>query len=130
MLATNAGANITITLRRGASPVEVTLRLVPEKSVFNAGMIRDRLGLTLKQTPDGFVITGVQPGSPADTAGLQPDMLVRAVDGQTQPADLTGLAKVLYVKRPGEAVRLDVAMRERVGNFNVLRQGSVGLVPR
>jgi S1-C subfamily serine protease len=142
LLATNSGADVTLAIQRGTNRSEVAVRLVPEKSVFNPGMIRDKLGLSLEElspqsaarygvdTSDGFIITGVQTNGPAGAAGLQNGMLVRAVDGQTPPADVTGFAKLLYAKKKGEPVRLDIALAERVGNFNVLRPGTVELVPR
>ena len=99
-------------------------------------MIRDKLGVNLEElTPqtaarygvgasDGFLITGVQEESPAASAGLQRGILVTALDGQTPP-DLTAAAKLLYAKKRGDKVQLEIAVRERVGGFNVLRQGAV-----
>jgi hypothetical protein len=57
-------------------------------------------------------------------------MIVRAIDQQPPPPDITGLAKLLYTKKKNESVLLDLAIVERVGNFNVLRRGTVQLVPR
>ena len=140
-LAAGADAPITLAIRRGAAPKELTLRLVPEKSVFNAGMIRDKLGLNLEAlTPpvaarygvgpsDGFLITGVQEESPAAAAGLRDGILVTAIDGQL-PSDLSAAAKLLYLKKKGDRVQLDIAVRQRMGNFDVLRQGAVELATR
>ncbi len=130
LLATNAGSDISITLQRGENVRDVVVRLVPVNSVFNGGMVREKLGLGLERTSDGFVISGIQPASPAEAAGLQRGMLVTAVDGQPPPADLTGMAKLLYAKKPGDSVRLDIALLEHAGNFNVLHQGAVELVLR
>jgi hypothetical protein len=68
-------------------------------------------------------------GGPADAAHLQNGMLVTGIDGQA-PSDLTTLAKMLYGKTKGGPVRLDVAVLQPVGNFNVLRQANVELTPR
>jgi S1-C subfamily serine protease len=130
LLATNAAADVSITIRRGASLSDVIVRLVPEKTVFNAAMVRDKLGLILERTADGFVVSEVQRGSVAETTGLQRGMLIRAVDRQPPPADVTGLAKQLYAKKKGESVRLDLALVERVGNFNVVHSAVAELVPR
>ena len=130
LLSTNAGSDISISIRRGGNTSSVTIRLAPEKSVFNAAMVREKLGLSLDRTVDGFVISEVQPSSAAAAAGLQKGMLIRAVDGDAPPADTTGLAKLLYAKKKGEAVLLHIAVMERSGNFNILRQGNVELVPR
>jgi S1-C subfamily serine protease len=114
---------------------------VPEKSVFNAGIIRDKLGLNLEElTPqtaarygvgasDGFLVTGVAEDSPAAEAGLQRNMLVTGMDGRL-PTDLCAAAKLLYPKKKGDRVQLELAVPQRVGNFNVLRQGSVELGAR
>ena len=66
---------------------------------------------------------------PAAAAGLERGILVTAIDGQT-PADLTAAAKLLYSKKKGDRVLLDIAVRQRVGNYFVLRQGSVELASR
>ena len=39
-------------------------------------------------------------------------------------------AKLLYAKKKGDRVQLAIAFQQRVGNFNVLRQGAVELAPR
>ena len=80
--------------------------------------------------PEGFTISAVETNSPAATAGLLSGMLVKQVDDQSPPPDMTALAKLVCAKRKGEAVRLDVAAWQRNGTFNVLRQGSVELSPR
>lgn len=130
LLASNASGEIPITIRRGDNTSDIKVKLVPEKSIFNAAMVKEKLGLELRKTADGFVITDVQSGSPAENAGLQPKMIVRAIDQQPPPPDITGLAKLLYTKKKNESVLLDLAIVERVGNFNVLRRGTVQLVPR
>jgi serine protease Do len=141
LLAAKGDADLPLTIQRGFERSELTVRLVPATNVFNADMIRSKLGLNLDpltaQTATrygvnataGFVVTSVLKDGPADVAHLQNGMLVTGVDGQT-PADLTTLAKMLYGKTKGEPVRLDVAVLQPVGNFNVLRQGNVELTPR
>jgi S1-C subfamily serine protease len=136
LLSANPGSETKLAIQRGGARKEITLRLVPEKSVFNAQMIRDKLGLNLEEltpqtaarygvgTTDGFIVTGVQEDSPAAVAGLQRGILVTAMEGQT-PADLTTAAKLLYAKKKGDRVQLEIAVRERLGGFNVLRQGAV-----
>ena len=129
-LALGAGAEQNLTVQRGLEHLELSVRLVPEQNVFNAEMIRRKLGLNLERAPEGFKITEVQANSPAGTAGLQSGMLVKQVDEQSPPADLVALAKLIYAKKQGEPVRLEVAAWQRNGTFNVLRQGSVELSPR
>src|ERR1017187_2795964 len=88
LLAAGAGSEVKLDLQRGTALKEIAVQLVPEKSVFNAGMIRDRLGLNLEElTPqvaarygvgaaEGFLVTGVEEDSQAAKAGLQRGMLV------------------------------------------------------
>jgi hypothetical protein len=60
---------------------------------------------------------------------LDRGILVTGIDGQTPP-DLTAAAKLLYQKKKGDRVLLDIAVRQRVGNYFMLRQGAVELVAR
>ena len=129
-LATQAEKENRLTVQRGLERRELTVQLVPEKNVFNAEMIRRKLGLNLVRVPEGFTISAVETNSPAGTAGLLNGMLVKQVDDQLPPPDLTALAKLIYAKKNGEPVRLDVAAWQQSGAFNVLRQGSVELSPR
>jgi S1-C subfamily serine protease len=141
LLVAGAGSEVRLAIRRGTAGREVSLELVPEKTVFNAGMIRDRLGLDFEElTPqvaarygvgasDGLLVTGVEESSQAAIAGLQRGMLVTGIDGRL-PADLSAAAKLLYAKKKGDRVQLDLAVPRRMGNFNVLQQGSVELAVR
>jgi serine protease Do len=138
LLAAGAGSDVILALQRGTTQKEIAVRLVPENTVFNAGLIRDRLGLDLEELApqvaarygvgpsEGFLVTGVEESSQAATAGLQRNMLVTGMDGR-QPANLCAAAKLLYPKKRGDRVQLDLAVPQRMGNFNVLRQGSVEL---
>jgi S1-C subfamily serine protease len=142
LLAAGAASDVTVTVRRGSEQNDFAVRLVPETSVFNATMVRDKLGLQLValtpeevarryhvNAPGGFAITGVQEGSPGARANLQSGMLVLSVDDQA-PGDVTALAKWLHRKKRGERVELELASWQRVGDFNVLRQDTVDLTPR
>ncbi|HYW72350.1 MAG TPA: trypsin-like peptidase domain-containing protein, partial [Pyrinomonadaceae bacterium] len=127
---------VRLALQRGVERKTVEVHLVPETTVFNADMIRDKLGLSLEEmTPrlaarygvrpgEGFVITGIQGESSAAAAKLERGILIRAIDGQT-PSNLTGVAKLLFPKTKGERVQLEIAVQERLGAFNVLRDATV-----
>ena len=141
LLAAGAGSDERLAIRHAAAQKELAVRLVPEKTVFNAGMIREKLGVNLEELTtqeaarygvgisDGFLVTGVEEDSPAAAAGLQGGILVTAIDGQS-PADLCSAAKLLYAKKKGDRVQLDIAVQQRMGNFNILRQGAVTLAMR
>lgn len=130
LLASNAASDIPFTIRRGDTVSDVNLRLVREQTVFNADLVRAKLGLTLQKSQDGFIITDVESNSPAGTAGLQPRMIVQAIDREAPPDDITGVAKLLYSKKKGSSVILDLAALEQNGNFTMLRRGRVELVVR
>ena len=141
LLAASPAAKAALTLQRGTARKEVSVRLLPEKAVFNAGMIRDRLGMDLEEvtpelaaryglrTSEGYIITGVLGDGPAAAAGLERGILVTAMDGKTPP-DLAAAAKLIYPKKKGERVLLDIAVRQQGGNYYVLRQGAVELTTR
>ncbi len=134
LLATNARAEVTLTIQRASGRSNIPMRLVPEKTVFNADLIRDKLGLGLGPmtaeakaiyggyVTDGWVITEVQKDSPADAAGLQTGLVVTAFDAHP-PTNLTDLAKQLYAKKKGDRVQLELTVRQRLGRMNVLQQG-------
>jgi serine protease Do len=141
LLAAGASSEVTLAIRRGTARKDMVVRLVPEKTVFNAGLIRDKLGLSLEElTPqlaarlgvaasDGFLITGVEEDSPAAAAGLRRDILVNAIDGQL-PADLCAAAKLLYPKKKGDRIQLGIPVLQRMGSFNIRSQGVVELAVR
>jgi serine protease Do len=140
LLATNAGSEVSITVRRDTELKDFKVRLVPVATVFNANMVREKLGVSLEAlTPAlaqhyrvnaiGFVISDVEKGSPADDAGLQKGMLITAVDGQPV-TDVTTLAKNIYAKKKGEPVTLNIAALQHAGTFNFWGQASVELIPR
>lgn len=130
LMASNATTDISITIRRDESLKDVNVRLVPQNAVFNEAMVRDKLGLKLQKSPNGFVITDVESNSPAASVGLQPSMIVTAIDLQELPKDVTGVARLLYAKKKGETVLLDLAVIRQVGNFNVIQQPRVELSVR
>lgn len=138
LLASGAAEPEKLSLQRAGGREEVAVRLVSEKSVFNAKLIRQKTGLTLEElTPelasrygvnasDGFFVAAVEEGSPADAAGMKRGILLTAIDGQ-MPADLCTTAKMLYAKKRGETVQLSFPVLQRMGGFNVWRQGVVEL---
>ncbi len=141
LLAAGAGSEERLAILRGTAQKEISVQLVPEKSVFNAAMIRKRVGLNLEEltpqlaasygvgTSDGFLITGVEEDSPAAAAGLQQGILVTSIDGQL-PADLCSAAKLLYSKKKGDVVQIGFPVLQRMGSFNIRSQGVVELAVR
>jgi S1-C subfamily serine protease len=124
LLATNAAAEVRLVVQREAERKDIAVRLVPEKSVFNADLIRNKLGLSLEalspqtavrylNAAEGFIIAGVQENGPAAAAHLQNGMLVTSIDGQL-PEDVTAVAKLLYPKKAGDTAVLTAQLIRQI----------------
>jgi S1-C subfamily serine protease len=141
LLASGAAHRVSLKVQRGTSEREVVVRLVPEETIFNAGLIGEKLGLNLEDLPrevaeryqlngsGSYIITGVAADGPAAAAGLKNGMLVTAIDGRTPP-DLTSAAKQLYKKKSGDHVVLDLVVPQPRGGFIWLRPGPAELTVR
>jgi serine protease Do len=141
LLAAGASKTEKLAVERGKARKEMTVWMVPEKTVFNASMIQEKLGLKLEalnpdearlldeDTAKSFIIRGVDEGSPAAAAGLQRSMLVVAIDGRP-PTDLCAAAKLLYPKQKGERVQLAIAVLQRMGNSLFRSDGVAELAVR
>jgi serine protease Do len=130
--------DVALTISRNGEQKKVTARIVPEDTVFNAELIRQKTGATMQAiTPDvaevlgvrpniGLVIAAVDKNTPAAVSGLQPGIIVTAIDGE--PAnDITAAAKKLFEKRKGESVSLIVEILQRQGNMLYSRPARVDL---
>ena len=137
MLVSGPGRDVSLSIQRNGQSQTVSVRLVREKSFFNADLIERRIGVRLQElTPqlaqafglnstDGFVVADVDGDAP-EAQVLQPGYLVVAIDGQT-PADLVGAAKIVHTKKKGEKVQLRVVMQQQRGRLVFQTQGSVEL---
>jgi putative serine protease PepD len=69
---------------------------------------RPYLGVTTAAHPDGAEIESVQPGSPAEAAGLRPGEVITRVDGHTirDPSDV---AEAVTADKPGDRVQVEVS---------------------
>ena len=83
---------------------------------------RPFLGITFENSENGAVITRVQPGSPADAAGLQAGDVITALNGAAITGDELAAAVAAYaagdavtisVERDGESLDLDATLGER-----------------
>jgi S1-C subfamily serine protease len=132
---------LTLTIQREPGErLNVAVRLVSEKTFFNADLIQKKIGVSLQElTPkladalglnstEGFVVGGVERGTPA-AESLQPGYLVVSIDGR-RPADLSEAAKIIFRKKAGEAVQLGVGVYQRRGNSVFYRQGTIELPVR
>lgn len=130
LLAANSSRENELTVRRGAELKELTVKLVPDSVVFNADMIREKLGLELQAVPQNnstvFVVSRVEPNGPAQAAGLQKNMIVTAVDDQT-PGDIKSFAKLLNEKKAGTSISMNVLIPQRAGYW---LRGTAGVTMR
>ncbi len=130
--------DVALGLQRGGAKVDATVRLMRNGAVFNASLVKQKLGLSVQElnrdlaeqlgleSTDGLLIAGVDRGGPAAVAGLQRGYLIIGVDGQA-PGDLVEAAKVLYAKRKGEKVALDVLAQRRRGMLVLWEHAEVEL---
>ena len=96
---------------------------MPVESVFNAEMVRAKLGLTLESRTLQFsggnvsvlMITSVEKNSLAEAQGLRNGVFVIAVDDEL-PENIPALAKRLYEKKKGDTLQLRLlAMQQDAG---------------
>jgi len=101
-----------------AIPIDLAVR-VKDQIVATGKASHARLGVTIQDVnqtladsfkldkPEGALISSINPGSPADKAGLQPGDIVRKVDGQ--PIESSGdLSVRVGQATPGEKVTLGI----------------------
>jgi len=120
LLAANATEKVSLTVQRGTERRDVSVQLLPEASVFNARLVRDKLGVAVSARAlqlggrqfRAFEITAVEADSPAAKAGLQKGLLMVAIDDQF-PSDIPGLAKLLYPKKSGEHVQVQMLIQKQ-----------------
>jgi serine protease Do len=110
---------VFLQLQRGGSVRNAAVKLLPEQNVFNARLVKQKLGMSVRQLnaqdiarlglaiPAGFIVTEIERGSPADHAGFQQGLILEAIDTQI-PDSMVTLARYLNGKRRGESVRLTV----------------------
>ena len=106
----------------------VAVHLVPEKEVFNAGLFRQKLGMTVQEvtaevasqlaltSTDGVVIGSVEKNSPAAHANLAHGYVIRTIDGRPV-SDVMQAAKLLYPHKAGEPVELGLVVSRVRGSY-------------
>ncbi len=132
----SGGADSTLQIQRGDERRQVKVRLLKEASVFDADYVRRRVGATLERVPEdlarqlripssaGLWVTSVEPGGPAEKAGLLRGAIVTAVDGQSAP-DLVTVGRGLNRKKSGETMVLDLLLARRRGMVLQIQEGRV-----
>ena len=134
------GKNRTVRIQvsRDEKKSNHTVKLIPENAVFNAGLIRQKTGATLNRlTPeiaealhfdstDGFVISQVDRGTPAEEAKLQPGLVVTAIDGK-KIDNIIDAARLFHGKQTGDEVSLNVVKMRQRGIFVRRSTGTLSL---
>lgn len=128
LLAAGERREVRLAVQRDQERKTLTVRLVPEETVFNPNLIRQKLGAALQPlTPQlaasmgfgqfqGFLVSDVEPGGPAANAGLKEGELIQGFDGQV-PGNIVRAAHFLYAKKKGERVQLSVIVPRRTGRI-------------
>ena len=115
-IASNNGGSIGIGYAIPANTVrEITKQLIERGHVsrpflgvaFGTLTSRDREQMNLRDAPDGVYVGQVQPGSPADTAGLQPGDIILSMNG-TNLKTSEGMQSTMQSAKVGDALRLTV----------------------
>lgn len=126
--------------RRGGQAT-VIVAMVPRDAAFNATLVRQKTGLTIKplsataaaslglDEPEGYVVVEVDRDSPAAKEGLQPGFIILAVDGRV-PHDVAAFAEILFAKAQGDQVELTILQQRRRGQFLETRRGMARLTLR
>jgi S1-C subfamily serine protease len=129
---------VELAIQREGKQRTVTVRMVPEKSFFNAELIRKKIGASVQElTPqlaqqfafgatEGLLIGGVDRGSPAATAEIDGGMLLTSIDGQVTTS-IVAAAKVLSPKKKGDKAKLNVVFPRQRGPFIEFRQATIEL---
>ena len=130
---------IQFQIERNGKKLDRTVELIPENAVFNAGLIRQKIGAILERlTPevaealrldstDGFVISQVDKGTPAAEANLRPGLVVTSIDGR-KIDDIIDAARIFHSKKKGDEVTLNIVQMRQRGIF--VRRSSAKLTLR
>jgi serine protease Do len=141
LIAAEDKRDVPLLVQRGNEQKTLTVRLVPEHTVFNADLIKKKTGASLQpltaeaanrlrlEVDEGLLVTAIEGNSPAAEAGLERGVVLRAVD--SQPAnDLTAVARLLHTKKRGDTVVLNVLGRVQFGNVIETRTANVKVTVR
>lgn len=119
---------VHLQIRRGAQPRLLKVRLIPEQDVFNASLLRQKLGVIAQEvsaesaarldlpTTEGVLITAVEKNSPAAQANLARGHVIRALDGQV-PKGIKEAARLLYPRKAGDTVEVTVVVSRVRGHY-------------
>jgi serine protease Do len=139
----NIGASreFPVQVRRQGERRTVMLRLVPEDEVFNASLIRQKLGVTVQAVPRdlaeqlglnsraGLLIAAVERNSPAARANLVRGYVIRTING-TAPESVLAAAKIVHRLKRGETAELGLLVSHLRGGFLEIYPAKAGVTVR
>ena len=112
-----------------AIPVDVAIN-VKNQLVAHGSVTRGRIGVRIQEVdqtlansfnlpqPHGALVSQVEPGSPADKAGIRGGDIIVGVDGDVLE-QMSQLPAAIAAKRPGTKVRLDIWRAGKKQGINV-----------
>jgi S1-C subfamily serine protease len=130
---------VTLLVRRGPERLELTGRCLPLSALFNAELIRRKIGVVVEDlekergskrpTPImGVLVTSVDRGGPA-ARELEPNAIIQAIDGQNT-RDIISAARALYAKKKGETAELTLVIPRQRGNVTLGYQATAAVTVR
>ncbi|MCK6374139.1 MAG: DegQ family serine endoprotease [Zoogloea sp.] len=112
-----------------AIPIDVAMKVKDQLQKYGK-VSRGRLGVAIQgldadlaqnfglDKPNGALVANVEPGSPAEKAGLQPGDVVLGVNGQKVDSS-ADLPRIIGDQKPGSVVRLSVWRDRKARELNV-----------
>lgn len=133
------GAQVPMTFRLGDEERVITVVITGVPKPSGNDLAQDRLGLTFDCSEEAalrnvlyrscMIIKDVESGSPADLAGLKPDMMVSSINGQeVQTINDVGIA--LEKARPGDRIKIEVISLVEHETFILAQNTSMSLFAR
>lgn len=119
---------LALHIQRKGDRQTLQVRLAPEKEIFNATLIRQKLGVTVQPLPaevaaemglqsaEGLLVMAVERNSPAARANIARGHVIQAIDGR-RPENVLEAARMLYARKPGDRVELALAVSQVRGAF-------------
>ena len=121
LIGTGESRDVTFHVRRGNRTQSVAVRMLPEGKYFTAGLIRQKIGITVRaitrqdsaqlglNITGGLIVSDIEKNSPADHAAFQRGLIIEAIDGRI-PESITTAAKLIGTKQTGATVRLTLIL--------------------
>ncbi len=132
---------VSVTVQRDRGHKEIRVQLIPEKSFFNAELVRKRTGFLLQEmspqlarklnldTVEGAIVADIDEDGPAARAGIRNGFVVLRVN-ELRVGSMVELAKYLHDIKPGTSVRMELLVQRKVGRFLTLNRAGATLVLR